>query len=121
MNQNDGSRDEYLGVFLFRFMQFSVVIVTFIIQPCHCFRLNVCFDSLTYQATYRSVADIYIFAVGLETYDDDLQPLTAGTGGQHYFRLRDNTNLHETFDEIIGKLSLKMMTKHCLNLRVFEH
>ncbi|CAG5873929.1 unnamed protein product [Menidia menidia] len=45
--------------------------------------------------------DIYVFAIGIDIFDDDLQPLTAGTGGQHYFRLRDVTNLQETFDEII--------------------
>ncbi|XP_072230699.1 complement factor B-like isoform X2 [Leuresthes tenuis] len=59
MNQNDGSRDEFL--------------------------------------------DIYVFGIGTVLYDDDLQPLTAGTGGHHYFRLKYDTNLHETFDEIIDE------------------
>ncbi|XP_075343488.1 complement factor B-like [Odontesthes bonariensis] len=59
MNQDDGSRDEFL--------------------------------------------DIYIFGIGAVIHDDDLQPLTAGTGGQHYFRLKHDTNLHETFDEIIDE------------------
>ncbi|XP_072230703.1 complement factor B-like [Leuresthes tenuis] len=59
MNQNDGSRDEFL--------------------------------------------DIYVFGIGTVVHDDDLQPLTAGTGGQHYFRLKHDTNLHQTFDEIIDE------------------
>ncbi|XP_037605565.1 complement factor B-like [Sebastes umbrosus] len=45
--------------------------------------------------------DIYIFAIGAEIFDDDLQPLVAGTGGQHYFRMKNITNLQETFDDII--------------------
>ncbi|KAM4545896.1 complement factor B-like [Odontesthes bonariensis] len=47
--------------------------------------------------------DIYVFGIGAVIYDDDLQPLTAGTGGQHYFRLKHDTNLHETFDEMIDE------------------
>ncbi|XP_019940984.2 complement factor B-like [Paralichthys olivaceus] len=47
--------------------------------------------------------DIYIFAIGADILDDDLQPLTTGTGGQHYFRMKDITNLQETFDEIIDE------------------
>uniref|UniRef100_A0A8C2Z034 C3/C5 convertase n=1 Tax=Cyclopterus lumpus TaxID=8103 RepID=A0A8C2Z034_CYCLU len=34
--------------------------------------------------------------------------LTAGTGGSHYFRLKDITHLEETFDDIIGKVLLKL-------------
>uniref|UniRef100_A0A8C2WWZ8 C3/C5 convertase n=1 Tax=Cyclopterus lumpus TaxID=8103 RepID=A0A8C2WWZ8_CYCLU len=52
--------------------------------------------------------DIYIFAIGAEIFDDDLQRLTAGTGGSHYFRLKDITHLEETFDDIIGKVLLKL-------------
>ncbi|XP_040006908.1 complement factor B-like [Xiphias gladius] len=51
--------------------------------------------------------DIYIFAIGAELFDDDLQPLTAGTGGQHYFRMKDIKNLQETFDEIIDEEEVK--------------
>ncbi|XP_060941709.1 complement factor B-like [Limanda limanda] len=51
--------------------------------------------------------DIYIFAIGAEIYDDDLQPLTAGLGGRHYFRLKDIENLQETFDEIIDEGDVK--------------
>ncbi|XP_040907276.1 complement factor B-like [Toxotes jaculatrix] len=51
--------------------------------------------------------DIYIFAIGAELFDDDLQPLTAGTGGQHYFRMKDIENLQETFDEIIDEEEVK--------------
>lgn len=65
-------------------------------------------ESLSYHASFHSVTDIYIFAIGAELFDDDLQPLTAGTGGQHYFRMKDIKNLQETFDEIIGKSYLKV-------------
>uniref|UniRef100_A0A8C4EHG7 C3/C5 convertase n=1 Tax=Dicentrarchus labrax TaxID=13489 RepID=A0A8C4EHG7_DICLA len=51
--------------------------------------------------------DIYMFAIGAEIFDDDLQPLTVGTGGKHYFRLRDIENLQETFDEIIDEDEVK--------------
>ncbi|XP_043995746.1 complement factor B-like [Gambusia affinis] len=47
--------------------------------------------------------DIYIFAIGSEIFDDDLQPLTVGTGGRHYFRLPKNEELQETFDSIIDE------------------
>ncbi|XP_044079271.1 complement factor B-like isoform X2 [Siniperca chuatsi] len=51
--------------------------------------------------------DIYMFAIGAEIFDDDLMPLTAGTGGQHYFRMKDINNLQETFDEIIDEEEVK--------------
>ncbi|XP_035522771.1 complement factor B-like, partial [Morone saxatilis] len=51
--------------------------------------------------------DIYMFAIGADIFDDDLQPLTAGTGGKHYFRLKDIENLQETFDEIIDENEVK--------------
>lgn len=54
-------------------------------------------------STIRSVIDIYIFAIGEELFDDDLKPLTAGEDGKHYFRMKDITDLHETFDDIISK------------------
>ncbi|KAM9348848.1 complement factor B-like [Symphorus nematophorus] len=47
--------------------------------------------------------DIYIFGIGAEIFDDDLQPLTAGTGGRHYFRMKDIKNLQDSFDEIIDE------------------
>ncbi|XP_035035440.1 complement factor B [Hippoglossus stenolepis] len=47
--------------------------------------------------------DIYIFAIGAEVLDADLQPLTTGLGGQHYFRMKDIKDLQETFDEIIDE------------------
>ncbi|KAM9847034.1 complement factor B-like [Aulostomus maculatus] len=49
--------------------------------------------------------DIYIFAIGAEISDGDLQPLTAGTGGTatHYFRMKDIKNLQGTFDDIIDE------------------
>ncbi|KAM8741499.1 complement factor B-like [Acanthopagrus schlegelii] len=51
--------------------------------------------------------DIYIFAIGEEIFDDDLKPLTVGTGGRHYFRMKDISNLQETFDDIIDEGDVK--------------
>uniref|UniRef100_A0A3B4ZS29 C3/C5 convertase n=1 Tax=Stegastes partitus TaxID=144197 RepID=A0A3B4ZS29_9TELE len=51
--------------------------------------------------------DIYVFAIGAEIFDDDLHPLTAGTGGRHYFRMKDIKNLQDTFDEIIDEEEVK--------------
>ncbi|XP_068571958.1 complement factor B-like [Cebidichthys violaceus] len=51
--------------------------------------------------------DIYIFAIGTEIFDEDLQRLTAGTGGSHYFRIKENTNLQEIFDSIIDEEEVK--------------
>nr|XP_046266131.1 complement factor B-like [Scatophagus argus] len=51
--------------------------------------------------------DIYIFATGAEIFDDDLHALTLGTGGQHYFRMKDISNLQETFDDIIDEQDVK--------------
>lgn len=63
--------------------------------------------SLTiYHATFHSVTDIYIFGIGQEIYDEDLKPLTVGTGGKHFFRMKEIDNLKETFDGIISKSSL---------------
>ncbi|XP_045896050.1 complement factor B-like [Micropterus dolomieu] len=47
--------------------------------------------------------DIYVFAIGAEIFDDDLQPLTVGVGGKHYFRMKDIQNLQQTFDDIIDE------------------
>lgn len=55
----------------------------------------------------HSATDIYIFAIGDDIFDDDLMPLTAGTGGTHYFRVKDLEKLQDTFDEMISKLCLK--------------
>ncbi|XP_076024356.1 complement factor B-like [Genypterus blacodes] len=51
--------------------------------------------------------DIYIFGIGTEIFDTDLQPLTVGTGGLHYFRLRKINDLQETFEEIIDEEDVK--------------
>nr|AYU71031.1 complement factor B [Oreochromis niloticus] len=51
--------------------------------------------------------DIYIFAIGDDIFDDDLMPLTAGTGGNHYFRVKDLEKLQETFDEMIDEDEVK--------------
>ncbi|KAF7226759.1 complement factor B [Nothobranchius furzeri] len=47
--------------------------------------------------------DIYVFGIGAQIFDDDLQPLTVGKDGKHYFRMKDIGNLGETFDEIIDE------------------
>uniref|UniRef100_A0A672GWK0 Complement factor b, like n=1 Tax=Salarias fasciatus TaxID=181472 RepID=A0A672GWK0_SALFA len=58
--------------------------------------------------------DIYIFAIGAQIFDDDLQPLVVGKEGKHYFRMKDIKNLQETFDEIIGESSfLHYVLIHC--------
>ncbi|XP_033995925.1 complement factor B-like [Trematomus bernacchii] len=51
--------------------------------------------------------DIYIFAIGNEIFDDDLQPLVTGLGGKHYFRMKDIEDLQETFDAIIDEEEVK--------------
>ncbi|XP_030601980.1 complement factor B-like [Archocentrus centrarchus] len=51
--------------------------------------------------------DIYIFAVGDEIFDEDLMPLTAGTGEHHYFRVKELEKLEETFDEMIDEDEVK--------------
>ncbi|XP_054611728.1 complement factor B-like isoform X1 [Dunckerocampus dactyliophorus] len=51
--------------------------------------------------------DIYIFAIGALIFDDDLIPLVAGTGGDHYFRMSDIRSLQKTFDEIIDEEEVK--------------
>ncbi|RVE63836.1 hypothetical protein OJAV_G00140200 [Oryzias javanicus] len=46
----------------------------------------------------------YVFGIGADIFDDDLRPLTAGTEEEkHYFRLEKDTNLAETFDNIIDE------------------
>ncbi|XP_028277943.1 complement factor B-like [Parambassis ranga] len=47
--------------------------------------------------------DIYVFAIGATPFDEDLQPLTVGVGGKHYYRLKDISNLGATFDEMINQ------------------
>ncbi|XP_051903114.1 complement factor B-like [Hippocampus zosterae] len=51
--------------------------------------------------------DIYIFAIGAQIFDDDLEPLVVGTGGNHYFRMKDIKKLQKTFDEIIDEDEVK--------------
>ncbi|XP_059208412.1 complement factor B-like [Centropristis striata] len=51
----------------------------------------------------KDYLDIYVFAIGLEIIDDDLKPLTVGTGGAHYFRMKEIKNLKETFYDIINE------------------
>uniref|UniRef100_A0A8C6S673 C3/C5 convertase n=1 Tax=Neogobius melanostomus TaxID=47308 RepID=A0A8C6S673_9GOBI len=48
--------------------------------------------------------DIYVFGIGTSVYDDNLKPLTVGTGGKsHYYRLEGLDKLQQTFDEIIDE------------------
>ncbi|XP_078121876.1 complement factor B-like isoform X2 [Sander vitreus] len=51
--------------------------------------------------------DIYIFAIGAEVFDSDLQPLATGIGDRHYYKMKDITNLQETFDDIIDEEEVK--------------
>ncbi|XP_041863649.1 complement factor B-like isoform X2 [Melanotaenia boesemani] len=55
------------------------------------------------EKTKEEYLDIYVFAIGVEVSDVELQSLVAGTGGKHYFRLKHDTNLNETFDDIIDE------------------
>lgn len=48
-------------------------------------------------------ADIYLFGIGAEIYSDDLKRLRVGTGGEHFFKLKDYSNLEKVFDQIIGE------------------
>ncbi|XP_071024374.1 complement factor B-like [Oncorhynchus clarkii lewisi] len=48
--------------------------------------------------------DIYVFGVGREIFDEDIQPLvTKRDNEDHYFKLKDGTELEETFDKIIDE------------------
>ncbi|XP_056264192.1 complement factor B isoform X2 [Pseudoliparis swirei] len=51
--------------------------------------------------------DVYVFAIGAEIFDDDLQRLAVGTGGTHYFRMKKISHLEDTFDQIIDEEELK--------------
>uniref|UniRef100_A0A8C7MYT7 C3/C5 convertase n=1 Tax=Oncorhynchus kisutch TaxID=8019 RepID=A0A8C7MYT7_ONCKI len=47
---------------------------------------------------------IYVFGVGSEIFDEDIQPLvTKRDNEDHYFKLKDGTELEETFDKIIDE------------------
>ncbi len=72
--------------------------------------------NLIWSAAFYPVADIYVFGIGMEIYDEDLQPLTVGSGGSHYFRMRDIRYLQETFDAIIGKFISIYVSNHLHNL-----
>uniref|UniRef100_A0A673Y0M3 C3/C5 convertase n=1 Tax=Salmo trutta TaxID=8032 RepID=A0A673Y0M3_SALTR len=48
--------------------------------------------------------DIYVFGVGNEIFDEDIQPLvTKRDNEHHYFKLKDGAELEETFDKIIDE------------------
>ncbi|TKS82993.1 Complement factor B [Collichthys lucidus] len=58
--------------------------------------------------------DVYVFAIGAETFDDDLQSFTVGkTEEKHFFKVKDIENLYETFDDIIVRdLEVKKFFLH---------
>ncbi|KAL0993934.1 hypothetical protein UPYG_G00115720 [Umbra pygmaea] len=48
--------------------------------------------------------DIYVFGVGTEIFDEDIQPLVTKRDGEtHYFKLKTIKDLEETFDQIIDE------------------
>ncbi|XP_075887540.1 complement factor B-like [Nelusetta ayraudi] len=51
--------------------------------------------------------DIYTFGIGVEIFSEDLKRLTVGTGGRHFFKLKDYSNLQEVFDQIIDEAQVK--------------
>ncbi|TNN63483.1 Complement factor B [Liparis tanakae] len=55
----------------------------------------------------KKYLDVYAFAIGGEIFDDELQRLTLGTGGKHYFRMKDNLDLENTFDHMIDEEEVK--------------
>ncbi|KAF1378588.1 hypothetical protein PFLUV_G00192100 [Perca fluviatilis] len=72
---------------------------------------NMVYMNQTGSQSYQSreeYLDIYIFAIGAEVFDSDLQPLATGpTSERHYFKMKDIDNLQETFDEIIDEEEVK--------------
>ncbi|XP_074527811.1 complement factor B-like [Halichoeres trimaculatus] len=47
--------------------------------------------------------DIYVFAIGTDIFDEDLQPLATGLGGQHYYRMSKIKDFRETLDQMINE------------------
>ncbi|KAM6911649.1 complement factor B-like [Lycodopsis pacificus] len=65
--------------------------------------------------------DIYIFGIGAEIFDADLQRLQVmGSGGDHYFRMKDITDLEKTFDEIIDEEEVQGLCGLYKNYNVTE-
>uniref|UniRef100_A0A3Q3SNT6 C3/C5 convertase n=1 Tax=Mastacembelus armatus TaxID=205130 RepID=A0A3Q3SNT6_9TELE len=65
-------------------------------------------QELKRKASREDYLDIYIFAVGVDIFDDDLLPLTTDSAtDKHYFRLKNIKNLQETFDDIIDESDVK--------------
>uniref|UniRef100_A0A4W5JR48 C3/C5 convertase n=1 Tax=Hucho hucho TaxID=62062 RepID=A0A4W5JR48_9TELE len=53
---------------------------------------------------YIILENIYVFGVGSDIFDEDIQPLvTKRDNENHYFKLKDGTELEETFDKIIDE------------------
>ncbi|KAM9499320.1 complement factor B-like isoform 1-T1 [Salvelinus alpinus] len=51
--------------------------------------------------------DIYVFGIGIVIFDENIQPLvTKRDNEDHYFKLKDVTELEETFDQIIDEGNL---------------
>lgn len=59
--------------------------------------------------SFLSDVDIYTFGIGVEIFSEDLNSLTVGTGGRHFFKLKDYSNLQEIFDQIIGEKDLSLL------------
>ncbi|KAG7217279.1 hypothetical protein INR49_027823, partial [Caranx melampygus] len=51
--------------------------------------------------------DIYAFGIGVEISDVELQDLTTGTGGRHYFRMDKINDLRDVFQEMIDDDDVK--------------
>nr|XP_020454148.1 complement factor B-like [Monopterus albus] len=59
-------------------------------------------------STREDYLDIYIFGIGAEVFDDDLQPLTTTKANEkHYFRMKGLDRLQDTFDEMIDEDAVK--------------
>lgn len=67
-------------------------------------------QSKTHLLACCCVTESYVFAIGADIVDDDLLPLTVGPEGEtQYFRLKKETDLAATFDDVIGKFLKKKM------------
>lgn len=65
-------------------------------------------QSKTHLLACCCVTESYVFAIGADIVDDDLLPLTVGPEGEtQYFRLKKETDLAATFDDVIGKFLKK--------------
>lgn len=57
-----------------------------------------------WKPTLHCVADVYVFAIGAETFDDDLKSFTVGKAEEkHFFKVKGIDKMYDAFDDIIGK------------------